>query len=394
MTAAATAVDLTDRVRRVAAVAREHARRTDDEAVFPTEALAELRASGLLALVVPAAYGGLGGGPAELVDCAESLARADLSVALIFAMHCQQVATVARYGGDELRATLLPRVAAGERYLASVTTSAGTGGHLLSATAPLRDTEEGLLIERFAPIVTGGAHADGFLITMGSPGADASGQAGQVCLVYAEREQLRITESGRWQPMGMRASHSVALQLTGTVPRHQMIGPEHGFREISLALFSPLAHLGWAACWLGSAAGALSRVATLLRSPEGRRRFDHRSELLLTRLARARHRIDAVHALLRHTQHVVEEGGELSTAPVQMLLNGLKVTAAESCRQAVEELVDAVGLRHGYFKDSDTYLERVLRDLRSASLNYHNDRLDLADGRHVLLDRKVTHVGG
>lgn len=386
----ATAADLSGRVARVAAVAAEHARRTDDEAVFPVEALAELRASGLLGLVVPAGYGGLGGGPAQLVDCAESLARVDLSVALIFAMHCQQAATVAGYGSDELRATLLPRIAAGERYLASVTTAAGTGGHLLSAAAPLRGTGEGLLIERFAPIVTGGAHADGFLITMGSPGTDAPGQ---VCLVYADREQLRIAESGQWQPMGMRASHSVALRLTGTVPAHQLIGGDRGFREISLALFSPLAHLGWAACWLGAAAGALSRVATLLRSPAGRDRFDHRSELLLTRLARARHRIDAVHALLRHAQHIVTDGGDLSAAPVQMLLNGLKVTAAESCRQVVEELIDAVGLRHGYFKDSDTYLERVLRDLRSAALNYHNDRLDLADGRLVLLDRKVTYAG-
>ncbi|WIM99846.1 acyl-CoA dehydrogenase family protein [Actinoplanes oblitus] len=388
---AAPSLDLSARVARVAAVALEHARRTDDEAVFQVEALAELRASGLLGLLVPVAHGGLGGGPADLIDCAESLARADLSVALIFAMHCQQVAVLARYGGEELRDTLLPRIAAGERYLASVTTAPGSGGHLLSAAAPLRETGDGLLIERFAPIVTGGAHADGFLLTMGSPGGSAPGQ---VCLVYADRAQLLITESGQWQPMGMRASHSVALRLTGTVPGHQLIGGPHGFREISLALFSPLAHLGWAACWLGAAAGALSRVAALVRSPAGRQRIDHRSELLLTRLARARHRIDAVHALLRHAQHTVERGGDLSAAPVQMLLNGLKVTAAESCRQAVEELIDAVGLRHGYFKDSATYLERVLRDLRSAALNYHNDRLDLADGRLVLLDRSVTHVAG
>jgi alkylation response protein AidB-like acyl-CoA dehydrogenase len=75
-----------------------------------------------------------------------------------------------------------------------------------------------------------------------------------------------------------------------------------------------------------------------------------------------------------------------------MLLNALKITASEECHAAVQDLVDAVGLRHGYLKDSPTGLERALRDLRSASLNYSNDRLHLADGKLALLDPGVRHV--
>jgi acyl-CoA dehydrogenase len=52
-------------------------------------------------------------------------------------------------------------------------------------------------------------------------------------------------------------------------------------------------------------------------------------------------------------------------------------------------LIDAVGMRHGYLKDSPTRLERTLRDLRSAPLNYSNDRLHLSDGRLALLDPEV-----
>ncbi len=190
----------------------------------------------------------------------------------------------------------------------------------------------------------------------------------------------------------MRASHSVALRLIGSVPADQVVGGHGCFRDIATSVFAPLAHLGWSACWLGTAAGALSRVLTLLRSPEGRKRFDPSSELLLTRLSRARQRVDTVHALLRHTAAAVEQTTDVSATRVQLLLNALKITAAEQCHDAIEDLIDAVGLRHGYLKDSPTGLERALRDLRSAALNYSNDRLHLADGRLALRNPEVTLV--
>ncbi|MGH8917515.1 MAG: acyl-CoA dehydrogenase family protein, partial [Actinomycetes bacterium] len=118
------------------------------------------------------------------------------------------------------------------------------------------------------------------------------------------------------------------------------------------------------------------------------------SELLLTRLSTARQRLDTVHALLRHTAatlaRAAEEGDDLSRPKYQMLINALKITASEECHRTIEDLVDAVGLRHGYLKGSPTGLERALRDLRSAALNYNNDRLHLADGRLALLDPEVN----
>jgi acyl-CoA dehydrogenase len=130
-------------------------------------------------------------------------------------------------------------------------------------------------------------------------------------------------------------------------------------------------------------------VLRLVRGKDGRRQFDPSSELLLTRLARVRHRLDTVHALLRHTVSTIEAAPDLSAPPVQLLVNTLKVQAAEQCCRAVDELVELVGLRHGYLRGSALFLERALRDLRSASLNYANDRLNLVNGALVLLDQEV-----
>ncbi|GII66303.1 hypothetical protein Skr01_63880 [Sphaerisporangium krabiense] len=380
-------ITLDERLEHVAAVTAAHAARTDAEAAFPVEALAALRETRLLGLLVPSGEGGLGGDLDALLRAAERLGREDMSVAMIFAMHCQQVAAVVRYAKPSLRARLLPRIAAGDVYLGSVTTEAGKGGHLLSSASGLLEERDTMVIDRFAPIVTGGAHADGFLVTMRSPGASSDGQ---VSLVYAGREQLSLDQSGDWQPLGMRASHSVALRLSGHVPADQVVGEHGDFRAVAMSVFAPLAHLGWSACWLGTASGALARVLRLLRDPEGRRRHDLGSELLLTRLSRARQRLDTVHALLRHTAGTVATARDLSVPSVQLLLNALKITASEQCHAVVEDLIDVVGLRHGYLKDSPTALERALRDLRSAALNYSNDRLHLADGRLTLLNPEVT----
>ncbi|MFJ1797968.1 MULTISPECIES: acyl-CoA dehydrogenase family protein [unclassified Streptomyces] len=378
-----------ERARYVAGIAADHAPRHDEAADFPVEALAALRETRLLGLTVPVEYGGLGANVDELLDVCVALGRADMSVAMILGMHCQQVAAVVGHATQSLRTALLPGIAAGRVYLASVTTEAGKGGHLLTAGSRTDRSGTDLVVDRFAPIVTGGAHADGFLITVQPPEATSPSQ---VSLVYAGRDQLSVEESGDWQPMGMRASHSVALRLRGQVPADQVVGGSGQFSRIAVEVFGPLAHLAWSAAWLGTAAGALSRVVTLLRTPAGRGRFDLGSELLLGRLSAARQKIDTVHALLRHTEQAVAAAPDVSAPRVQLLLNALKITASQECHAAVDLLVETVGLRHGYLKDSSTRLEAALRDLRSAPLNYSNDRLHQADGRLTLMDPEVRLV--
>ncbi|HJQ01790.1 MAG TPA: acyl-CoA dehydrogenase family protein [Jatrophihabitans sp.] len=376
-------VDIRELTRQAAEAAAEHAAETDAAATFPVDALNELRRGGLLGLLVPAELGGLGGGLDDLVTTTMELGRADLSVALIFAMHCQQVATVERYACPQLREAVLPAIAAGKVYLGSVTTAPGTGGHLLSSDSAAEQAEDGLLLDRQAPIVTGGCHADAFLVTMGTPGATSPAQ---VDLVYATRDQLSIEVLGGWSPLGMRATESVPMRLRGTVPAEQVIGTAGGFRNIAAAWFAPLAHIGWSAAWLGTAVGAYSRLLAHVRAPAQRSQFDPGSELLLCRLAEIRTELETVHALLRHTVATLRTTSDPTAPPMQLLINALKMTASQACYRAVDQMVELAGLRHGYLTCSPLRLERALRDLRSASLNYANDRLMLSNGALTLLD--------
>ncbi|MFB6875335.1 acyl-CoA dehydrogenase family protein [Streptomyces sp. NPDC056323] len=371
----------------------EHATDVDTKARFPVEGLQALRSSGYLGLLVPTEYGGMGLGLDALVDIARRLATGCLSTAMIWAMHCQQTDLLVRHAGPRLRTELLPRIAAGEVYLASVTTEAGSGGELLSAHEALRGRDEDLVIRRAAPVVTGGAYADGFLITM-----RAHQDAGphEVSLVYADRADLEIEQTGDWDTLGMRGTHSVALRLTGHVPVDNMVGPPGRFRQAAADSMVPTGHLAWSACWLGAAQGAFSSLVRRLAGGARKGGSDISSPLVQERIARIRLDLELVSAYLAKVQEEVTgiraEGGRLDGPVVRIHLNSLKLAASELTFRAADRMVQLAGLSVGYAHTSPLPLERVFRDLRSAALNYANDRLLTANGTLSLLDRNVTLV--
>lgn len=371
-------------------VLREHATEIDNEAAFPEAAVGALAASGLLGLLVPQEHGGMGGGVADLVAISQELAACCMSTALIWAMHCQQTDSLVRFASPWLREHVLPRVARGELYLASVTTEPGKGGHLLTGVAPLRHAGDLLRLDRDAPVVTGGLHAQGFLVTMR---ASDDATQNQVSLVYADRDQLEVAPSGGWDTLGMRGTQSGGLKISGAVPARQVVGDPGGFRAIAVESMAPVGHLGWAACWLGTARGAFGELVGWLRSGNRSRSIDVSSDLVSERIARVRMDLELVGAYLhRVTDELVglrAEGRSLSGTEVQIHLNTLKVAAAELTFRAVDRMVQLAGLTAGYRRDSPLPLERSFRDLRSASLNYANDRLLVSTGALALMDRAV-----
>jgi acyl-CoA dehydrogenase len=367
---------------------RSEAPRLDAEGLFPEKGLRALRDCGLMGLLVPHRYGGLDGDLGDLADVAQILAGGCLSTALIWAMHCQQVDVLVRHAEPALAGRLLPRVAAGELYLASITTEPGKGGHLLSAEAPLHEAGEQLRVSREAPVVTGGRYADGFLVTMRS---GTGARPNDVRLVYLDRRQAVVEDGRSWNALGMRATQSGGLRLDGCVPAAQLVGEPGAFRAIAVESMIPAGHIGWAACWLGVARSALHDVIGLIRSPARPRGLDPRSDLVQERVAQVRIDLELVSAYLNRVVAEVSaaraEGCPVDAEGIQIHLNTLKVAAARLTFQAVDRLVQLAGLSVGYLKDSPIPLERHFRDLRSASLNNADDRLLTATGALTLLDR-------
>lgn len=374
-------------VDRVALALARHARAVDEEARFPDEGMRALREAGLLGLLVPRELGGLGADLATFSSIARTLAGSCLSTAMVWAMHCQQVAILAAHAGDELRRSLLPRIAAGQVYLASVTTDPQNGGDPLAAFCPLVDEGPWVSFARDAPVVTGGLDADGYLMT--ARASDAATPA-QVVFVYADRAQVELAVADHWSLLGMRGTRNVGMQLRGRVPRSQIVGGPDGGPDIVSTVLIPVGHVAWASCWLGAARGMLVQVVEHLRT-DGRRRKGLGSDLLAVRLARVEMELDAVEVYLGrviddHAAAVAStDGAGLRSYTFQRRLNSLKVMASDAAFAAVDQLLLIAGFRAGYLRDAELPIERAFRDLRSASLMVANDRLLLVNGKTLLM---------
>ncbi|MFG6402476.1 acyl-CoA dehydrogenase family protein [Microbacterium sp. P04] len=363
----------------------------DARSEFPLEAMRAMRVAGMFGVTPPTGSSTLRGPIAELVDTAMALGELSPSVAVIWAMHRQQVITLETFAAEPMRADVLSRLAEGGRYVASVTTEERGGGSLASSHSPLEIGSGVVRIARTAPIVTGGAHADAFLIKMS---VDGSGRGGHPVFVVAFRDELDLTIGERWDMPGMRATENVSLDLHGVVPEERIIDPTApeniGLREC----FAAMAHLGWSAAWLGAARGAWRNVLRHLRA--------HRAEVLRSEAAareinEIRTSLDIVSSMLVLCADEVEQRwtspGDLGEADVQIHLNSLKVVASERCRQAVDSMIDLVGLSDGYRLGTSLGLERIARDLRAASLTYNNRRLVSSNAALAVLDPSVRLLG-
>ena len=345
--------------------------------------LALLREHGLMGYLVPAACGGDGGTVAGMLALAERLGARCTGLAVLWVMHCQQVAMVDQYAAEPLRGQVLRAVARDRLFLASVTTEAGKGGHVMTAHAAAALREGMVCFEREAPVVSGGLHADAYLITMRR--AEES-TPDDVVLVYVPLGAAEVKSRGPVELLGMRGASNVSLSITAAVPQDHLIDPPGGFARIAARTLAPLGHLGWAAVWVGAARAALRHVVKAVRhgGAGGIRREDD----VLDRVARARLMIDTAEAVVVAGLHEYERrsGRELDRPAFQILINNVKVAASEQAFRAVDELVEVSGLGLGYRRGPGLVLERIFRDLRSASLMYGNHRLIRASGRLALID--------
>lgn len=102
--------------RDVAAVIAERATETDLADRVPIEHFVALGERGLLGLVIPEAYGGLGAGPAVVRDVLQTLAAACGVTAFTVMQHVLGVNQLINGESEALRQEWLPRYARGERY--------------------------------------------------------------------------------------------------------------------------------------------------------------------------------------------------------------------------------------------------------------------------------------
>ncbi|GGF14486.1 SfnB family sulfur acquisition oxidoreductase [Williamsia phyllosphaerae] len=238
------------------AAARDRDRR------LPQAEIAELAASGLLAITVPVEYGGTGLPPSVVAEVFRILAAADPNIAQIPQSHFVQANLLRIVGTTDQRRKLFSHIV--------------DGGLLANAHAERDTTSSNLVETRITPdgnhfrlrgtkfYCTGSLHAD-TLAVLARLDAPAGGLSAGEYTVFVGSDTDGVEIIDDWDGLGQRTSGSgtvvlddVAVAAEDVIARHAAVDAPTGF-----GAFSQLLH---AAIDTGIAAGALHSAVDCVRT--------------------------------------------------------------------------------------------------------------------------------
>ncbi len=252
----------------VAVACRERAEAHDREASFPIEDLEDLRACGLLGLMVPQSLGGMGAGFATYAEVARELGRGSGATALLFNMHSSIIGALASTPEDLARSLGAPDsfFAARDKVLARAARGAcffvamserGAGSRFTQMTTTYEREGSGWRIRGSKTFCSGAGHAEAYLVVARS----ADGQHISQFLVPAG-DGLTVEQT--WDPMGMRATASNDLHLDVHVPLDGLLGGVEGLAPLLAQVMPQWLVASYAAVYVGVARAAVDEAASQL----------------------------------------------------------------------------------------------------------------------------------
>ena len=360
-------------------VAAAHADDVDRSARFPAETFDALKEAGVLGALVPRALGGAGLTLAEACAGVRALGRHCASSAMVLAMHHLQVACLVRHGRSEALRQLLADVADRQLLLASATTEAGIGGRLRESSCAVHADGERFELEKQAPVISYGAHADAVLVTARRT---PDSPPGDQVLVACVKPGVSLEQVGEWDTLGLRGTCSPGFVLRAAGPLSMIL--DDPFADVAAETMLPYSHILWSHVWLGIADAAMSKAGALVRKkarqdpgtvPPGARR--------LAELDVVFHQLESLATATLARYDEAAGGQRAESVGDAVALNALKVGAS---RLVVEVVTGALGIcgMDGYREGTPFSLGRQLRDAHSAALMVSNDRI-LGDNAQLLL---------
>jgi len=337
----------------------------DRDGRFPEEALQALARDGLLALGVPPAFGGPGGGPVEVVAAVEAVAGACASAGMVYVMHLVATQTVlAGVGGTGGAAPIrvaLDAIVRGEHLSTLAYSERGSRGHFWAQLSRAREDGDAILLDADKTFSTGAGHVDSYVVATGAPGADDP-LVTELYLVPSDTPGLTVPRC--FDGLGLRGNASAPLELRDVrVDADRRLGAPAGGLALMLEATLPWFVLGSAACSVGIAGAAVAAsVAHATHS-----RLEHLGGTLAdvpgvrVRLAQAAIRHAESRALLYEVARQVADGASEAQAGVL----ALKAATGEMATR-VTDLCLRVGGGAAYSKAGP--LERHFRDARAASV--------------------------
>lgn len=327
----------------------------DRQAAFPAKNISRLGDRGLLGLVVPASLGGMEADPATFARVVLNIGEACASTGLVFVMHCCAAEVISRHGHKELAARIIPEIVAGKHLSTLAFSERGTGGHFYASDSKSISTGAAIALSGEKCFVTSGSHADSYVLTAQSFGADA---CTDTSVYLVERTNPGLHFEGDWNGLGMRGNSSIFLRMNEClVPDTCAIGEQGGAMGIALSTVLPGFLLGSAAVNTGIARAALRASIAHVKA----RQYSHTGQALDSIAVIRRYlgemqiAVDASEAMMLDAASRWNEGAD------ELLLRTLKAKQF-ACRAATEVTRNAMQVCGGIAYAGESCVARNFRD--------------------------------
>lgn len=326
----------------------------DASGEFPRKQVDALAQAGLLALTVPAEFGGGGGGVRDAAEVVRELGAVCGSTAMIVTMHYSATAAIVAAGDKET----LTAIAAGRHLSTLAFSETGSRSHFWAPLGTATAEPDGTVrLDASKSWVTSAGHADSYVWS--SLPLDAEGPM-TLWLVPADAAGLSV--SGAFDGLGLRGNASAPMTADGVqVPRAAMLGADGGGLDLALAAVLPV----FLICSASMSAGLTRRLADETAAHLQRTQLRHLGQSLAQQvqpraeLARLRIEADRTWALVAETLAAVEAG----RADAQLLVLEVKAAAGEAAADAADLALRAGG---GAAFRKESVVERLFRDSRAA----------------------------
>jgi SfnB family sulfur acquisition oxidoreductase len=333
---------------------------------LPFREISRLSGSGLLAITVPAAYGGADLPPSTVAEVIRILAAADPNIAQIPHSHFVYVNLLRLAGSDEQLRRYSERLLHGARIANAQ--SERTGATVAEVATTVQPVGEQFRIDGAKYYCTGSLFADvlAVLTRLDDPHHESGLADGQyIAFLPADTPGVRIVDD--WQAMGQRTTGSgtvifdgVVVDRSALIPRAPAVSEPTGY-----GAFAQLLH---AAIDIGIARGALEAAASFVREksrPWFEAGVDRAADdpLLIQRFGELAVIVQAAEATL------ASAGAKVDAAPAaeaSLAVAGAKVVADKAATEVSSALFEVSGTRSAA---ADLNLDHFWRNARTHTLH-------------------------
>jgi len=344
----------------------------DRDRVLPGAELERLSSSGLLAVTVPAAFGGAELPVETLVEVFRILAAGDPSVAQVPHSHFVYVNAMRYQGTPAQQRFFFSQVLAGKRFgnaqsetgtrhvrdIRTALTPAGNGRWTLDGT---KGYSTGALFADWIPVL---AHKD----TLAAPGT------GPLHVAWVERDAAGVTVTDDWNGMGQRTTASGTVRLVDVEVTEDRITPYHLTFE-GPQTYGAFAQVLHAALDVGIARAALREAADFVRTtsrpyPDAQVERAADDPLVVQALGRMEVGVRASEALLREAGRAVDVADDdltaANAASASLAVAAVRAQSAEVAVDVASRLFEVCGTRSAL---DSLNLHRHWRNARTHTLH-------------------------